>query len=160
MMDVTSNGHLQHMPLEFVSAGLYGWLRFRAACHFAAGCPPPLQAKECMLFAGTGIASGACLGLVNSIGMATEIGQIQAQIQAGGGAPVQLLLWLLVGTAPVVFSLGTLPVPVPAAALPASKPTRQALHEPHTPKHALPHLSHTPLFAELRRLPRRKVTPP
>ncbi|KAL4853336.1 Calcium-transporting ATPase 2 [Chlorella vulgaris] len=40
-----------------------------------------LQAKECMLFAGTGIASGACLGLVNSIGMATEIGQIQAQIQ-------------------------------------------------------------------------------
>jgi magnesium-transporting ATPase (P-type) len=43
-----------------------------------------LQAKECMLFAGTGIASGACLGVVNSIGMDTEIGQIQAQIQVGG----------------------------------------------------------------------------
>ncbi|EFN55787.1 hypothetical protein CHLNCDRAFT_145247 [Chlorella variabilis] len=40
-----------------------------------------LQAKECMLFAGTGIASGACLGVVNSIGMDTEIGKIQAQIQ-------------------------------------------------------------------------------
>lgn len=43
-----------------------------------------VQAKECMLFAGTGIASGACLGVVNSIGMDTEIGKIQAQIQVGG----------------------------------------------------------------------------
>jgi magnesium-transporting ATPase (P-type) len=42
---------------------------------------PPLQAKECMLFAGTGIASGAAVGLVNSIGMRTEIGKIQTQIQ-------------------------------------------------------------------------------
>ncbi|KAL4420219.1 hypothetical protein ABPG77_011043 [Micractinium sp. CCAP 211/92] len=40
-----------------------------------------LQAKECMLFAGTGIASGACVGVVNSIGMETEIGKIQEQIQ-------------------------------------------------------------------------------
>lgn len=42
-----------------------------------------LQAKECMLFAGTGIASGACVGVVNSIGMQTEIGNIQTQIQVG-----------------------------------------------------------------------------
>lgn len=40
-----------------------------------------LQAKECMLFAGTGIASGACIGVVNSIGMETEIGKIQEQLQ-------------------------------------------------------------------------------
>ena len=38
-----------------------------------------------MLFAGTGIASGACLGVVNSIGMDTEIGKIQEQIQVGAG---------------------------------------------------------------------------
>lgn len=44
-----------------------------------------LQAKECMLFAGTGIASGNCVGVVNSIGMQTEIGKIQTQIQVGGG---------------------------------------------------------------------------
>lgn len=36
-----------------------------------------------MLFAGTGIASGACIGVVNSIGMETEIGKIQEQIQVG-----------------------------------------------------------------------------
>lgn len=36
-----------------------------------------------MLFAGTGIASGACVGMVNSIGMGTEIGKIQTQIQVG-----------------------------------------------------------------------------
>lgn len=44
---------------------------------------PRAQAKECMLFAGTGIASGACIGVVNSIGMETEIGKIQEQIQVG-----------------------------------------------------------------------------
>ena len=43
--------------------------------------PVCLQAKDCMLFAGTGIASGACIGVVNSIGMDTEIGKIQEQIQ-------------------------------------------------------------------------------
>lgn len=36
-----------------------------------------------MLFAGTGIASGACIGVVNSIGMETEIGKIQEQLQVG-----------------------------------------------------------------------------
>ena len=59
-----------------------------------AGCPllpcsALLQAKENMLFAGTGIASGACLGVVNSIGMDTEIGKIQEQIQVGAGAAPQ-----------------------------------------------------------------------
>lgn len=34
-----------------------------------------------MLFASTGVASGTCLGVVNSIGMSTEIGKIQMQIQ-------------------------------------------------------------------------------
>lgn len=40
-----------------------------------------LQSKECMLFSGTGIANGHALCVVNSIGMSTEIGQIQTQIQ-------------------------------------------------------------------------------
>jgi P-type Ca2+ transporter type 2C len=34
-----------------------------------------------MLFAATAVANGAGTGIVNSIGMATEIGKIQAQIQ-------------------------------------------------------------------------------
>ncbi|KAI5068427.1 hypothetical protein GOP47_0016772 [Adiantum capillus-veneris] len=41
-----------------------------------------IQGKECMLFAGTTIVHGCCLGIVTSIGMATEIGHIQAQIQS------------------------------------------------------------------------------
>lgn len=40
-----------------------------------------LQAKECMLFAGTAIASGHCLAVVTATGMSTEIGKIQTQIQ-------------------------------------------------------------------------------
>jgi len=43
------------------------------------GCE--LQAKDSMLFAGTAVANGACVAVVNSIGMKTEIGQIQASIQ-------------------------------------------------------------------------------
>jgi len=39
-----------------------------------------LQAKENMLFAGTSLSSGQCLGVVNDIGMATELGKIQASI--------------------------------------------------------------------------------
>lgn len=39
------------------------------------------QAKDNMLFAATAVANGAGTGIVNSIGMATEIGKIQAQIQ-------------------------------------------------------------------------------
>ena len=39
------------------------------------------QGKECMLFAGSAVASGAGTGLVTSIGMATEIGKIQSDIQ-------------------------------------------------------------------------------
>ena len=38
-----------------------------------------------MLFAGTSISNGACVGIVNDIGMATQIGKIQAQIQAAEG---------------------------------------------------------------------------
>lgn len=41
-----------------------------------------LQAKECMLFAGTAVASGSGVGIVTSIGMSTEIGKIQSQIAA------------------------------------------------------------------------------
>lgn len=41
-----------------------------------------LQAKECMLFAGTAIANGSGIGVVTSIGMCTEIGKIQSQIAA------------------------------------------------------------------------------
>lgn len=40
-----------------------------------------IQDKESMLFAGTAISNGSCLGIVNSIGMQTEIGKIQQQIQ-------------------------------------------------------------------------------
>ena len=40
-----------------------------------------IQAKDSMLFAGTAVANGACVAVVNSIGMATEIGKIQASIQ-------------------------------------------------------------------------------
>ncbi|KXZ46192.1 hypothetical protein GPECTOR_46g261 [Gonium pectorale] len=39
-----------------------------------------LQAKECMVFAGTAIANGSCTAIVTAIGMNTEIGKIQAQI--------------------------------------------------------------------------------
>lgn len=41
-----------------------------------------LQAKECMLFAGTAVASGSGIAVVTSIGMETEIGKIQSQIAA------------------------------------------------------------------------------
>lgn len=40
-----------------------------------------LHDKECMLFASTAITNGGCTAVVNSTGMATEIGKIQAQIQ-------------------------------------------------------------------------------
>ena len=40
-----------------------------------------LQGKECMLFSGTGVASGSCTAVVVATGMSTEIGKIQAQIQ-------------------------------------------------------------------------------
>lgn len=40
-----------------------------------------LHDKECMLFASTAITNGGCTAIVNSTGMATEIGKIQAQIQ-------------------------------------------------------------------------------
>ncbi|CAL8463437.1 g2971 [Coccomyxa elongata] len=42
------------------------------------GCE--LQAKDCMLFAGTAVANGTCRGIVNAIGMSTEVGAIQQQI--------------------------------------------------------------------------------
>ena len=41
-----------------------------------------LQSKENMLFAATAVANGSGVAVVNSIGMATEIGKIQSQIQA------------------------------------------------------------------------------
>ena len=41
-----------------------------------------LQAKECILFAGSAVASGAGAGVVVATGMRTEIGRIQADIQA------------------------------------------------------------------------------
>jgi Ca2+-transporting ATPase len=40
------------------------------------------QAKDCMLFAATAVANGSCRAVVNSVGMATEVGAIQAQIAA------------------------------------------------------------------------------
>lgn len=40
-----------------------------------------LQAKECMLFSATAISNGAATAVVASIGMDTEIGKIQSQIQ-------------------------------------------------------------------------------
>lgn len=43
-----------------------------------------LQGKECMIFAGTTIANGACVGVVTATGMRTEIGKIHAQITAAG----------------------------------------------------------------------------
>jgi P-type Ca2+ transporter type 2C len=71
-----------------------------------------LQAKECMLFAGTGVASGSALALVNSTGMNTEIGKIQEQIEAAadeeddtplkkkldefGDALAKVILWVCV----------------------------------------------------------------
>ncbi|PIA34833.1 hypothetical protein AQUCO_03700248v1 [Aquilegia coerulea] len=39
-----------------------------------------LQAKECMVFAGTTIMNGSCICVVVSTGMSTEIGKIQTQI--------------------------------------------------------------------------------
>ena len=40
-----------------------------------------LQGKTCMMFAGTAVSNGSCLCVVNTIGMATEIGKIQSQIK-------------------------------------------------------------------------------
>ena len=40
-----------------------------------------IQGKMCMLFSGTTIVNGNCVGIVTSIGMDTEIGKIQSQIQ-------------------------------------------------------------------------------
>ena len=45
-----------------------------------AGCE--LQAQDCMAFAGTTISNGQAVGIVNSIGMGTQIGHIQASITA------------------------------------------------------------------------------
>ena len=52
-----------------------------------ATCDPgaELQAQECMLFAGTTISNGQCVGIVNSIGMDTQIGKIQASITEAAG---------------------------------------------------------------------------
>ncbi len=41
-------------------------------------CADGLQ--DCMLFAGTAVANGTCRGIVNAIGMSTEVGAIQQQI--------------------------------------------------------------------------------
>lgn len=52
-----------------------------------------LQAKESMLFSGTAVSSGHCLGVVTATGMSTEIGKIQSQIQQAaqeeGETPLQ-----------------------------------------------------------------------
>ncbi|TVU36722.1 hypothetical protein EJB05_18667, partial [Eragrostis curvula] len=45
-----------------------------------------IQAKECMLFAGTTVANGSCVGLVVATGMATEIGRIHSQIHEAAQA--------------------------------------------------------------------------
>lgn len=50
--------------------------------------PTHPQAKECMLFSGSAVASGVGAGVVTATGMATEIGKIQSDIQVcfwGGG---------------------------------------------------------------------------
>lgn len=39
-----------------------------------------IQAKDCMLFSGTAIASGSCSGIVTSTGMSTEMGKIHGAI--------------------------------------------------------------------------------
>jgi len=36
--------------------------------------------QDNMLFAGTAVANGSCRGIVNAIGMCTEVGKIQQQI--------------------------------------------------------------------------------
>jgi Ca2+-transporting ATPase len=54
-------------------------VRKTASALASVGCE--LQSKESMLFSGTGIASGTALVVVNTTGMATEIGQIQEQIE-------------------------------------------------------------------------------
>lgn len=46
-----------------------------------------IQAKENMLFSGTAIANGQCVAIVNSTGMFTEIGRIQASIQVHAFLP-------------------------------------------------------------------------
>lgn len=43
-----------------------------------------LQLKTNMLFSGTGVVGGTCVGVVNDTGMATEIGKIMAQIEEAG----------------------------------------------------------------------------
>lgn len=40
-----------------------------------------LQGKDCMVFAGTTVTNGTCICVVTDIGMTTEIGKIQSQIQ-------------------------------------------------------------------------------
>lgn len=60
------------------------WRRLRHARRLPCCCRA-MQGKECMLFAGTAVSNGAGLGIITSIGMATEIGKIQSQIQVGSG---------------------------------------------------------------------------
>ncbi|KAG0497136.1 hypothetical protein HPP92_001827 [Vanilla planifolia] len=40
-----------------------------------------IQAKECMVFSGTTVVNGSCICIVSRIGMDTEMGMIQSQIQ-------------------------------------------------------------------------------
>lgn len=49
--------------------------------HHLSSAHCELQAKETMLFSGTGVASGTALCIVNCTGMDTEIGKIQEQIE-------------------------------------------------------------------------------
>ena len=44
-----------------------------------------LLSKHNMLFSGTAVANGHCLGIVNSIGMSTEMGKIQQSIHDAAG---------------------------------------------------------------------------
>jgi Ca2+-transporting ATPase len=55
------------------------------------GCE--LQAKECMLFGGTAVSQGSCVAIVTDIGMSTEIGKIQAQIQAAAQVGINGVGW-------------------------------------------------------------------
>ena len=79
MGNVPSKVHASRLQVAFQTAMLLlvfvpdWWLM---AILFALA----LQAKECMLFAGTAVANGAGTGVVTSIAMDTEIGKIQSQI--------------------------------------------------------------------------------
>lgn len=78
--DHSINMRTQH-PLQLLLAHTGESVSVLKSSDFVAKEECELQGKENMLFAGTAISNGICVGCVVAIGMETEIGKVQSQIQ-------------------------------------------------------------------------------